>query len=128
MNERLTRVIQNYEVKLRLGACGRLSERELRTRVARYGSAAAKDDVVLVQTRQVLCSHGVVTMMFPYYHAFSREASKLRRKDLSPETRQEEFAILVAKWVARGLLQAVLLDIGLNLFSLRLPAPPAEPR
>jgi hypothetical protein len=124
MSDRLTKVIGNYEVKLRLGANGRLSEGEIRQRVVRYGIAAAQEDGVLSQVRQVLCSAGVVTMMFPYYHAFSRELGKITRQESSAERIQEEFAVTVAKWTARGLLQAVLRDIGATVFNLSMPTPP----
>lgn len=124
MSDRLNRVIGNYEVKLRLGANGRLSEREIRTRVARYTVAALDEERVLQAVRQVLCSNGVVTWSFPFYHAFSRELGKLKRAEMSPERLQEEFIVKVAKWVSRGLHQPVLLEIGLSVFDLMPPSAP----
>jgi hypothetical protein len=126
MSNRLMRVIGNYETKLRLGANGRLTEDEIRRRVDRYTFAAVDEDCVLQQVRQVLCSHGVVTMMFPYYHAFSRELGKLSRLDVSAYCRQEELMRLATKWVVRGLEQAVLFDIAANVFGLEPPNPPGD--
>ena len=126
MSDRLMRIVRNYEVKTRLGANGRLSESEIRGRVVAYGIAAAKEDHVLQQVRQVLCSHGVATMHFPYYHAFSRELGRLNRGELSAESRQRELAAYVAKWVARGLVQSVLVEIAKTVFDLELPVPPAD--
>jgi len=126
MSDRLQRVIGNYEVKLRLGANGRLAEDQLRARVDRFGTAMAQEDAVLHMVRQILCSHGVVMMMFPYYHAFSRELGKLCRQDYSAESLQEMYAVCVAKWVMRGLLRPVLVDIGANAFNLALPLPPGD--
>ena len=120
----MTRVVQNYEAKLRLGVNGPLSESEVQRRVAHYSTAAAVDDIVLDQVRQVLCSAGIVPMMFPAYHAFSRELEKLTRQDLSHESMRIEYAITVSKWVARGLVQSVLKDIGCIVFNLAMPAPP----
>jgi hypothetical protein len=124
MSDRLTRIISNYETKLRLGAVGRLSQAEINSRVGRFTHAAVAEHVVYLQVRQILCSHGVSTMMFPYYHSFSRELGKLTRQETSPEIRQQEMAVLLAKWVMRGLLQPALLDIAWNIFNLEMPAPP----
>jgi hypothetical protein len=121
MSNRLTKVVQNYEVKLRLGAGGRLSEGEIRRRVTGYSIFAAKDNLILTQVRQVLCSHGIVPMMFPAYHAFSRELGKQSRQDYSAENLQRMLAVTVAKWVMRGLVQAALLDIALIVFNLSPP-------
>jgi hypothetical protein len=126
MSERLLRVVGNYETKLRLGANGRLSESEIQSRVAHYSVSAAMEDLVLDQVRQVLCSHGVATISFPYYHAFSRELGKLTRQEQSEESLRLEYAIAMSKWVARGLEQSVLKDIGLSVFNLVMPMPPSE--
>jgi hypothetical protein len=126
MSDRLSRIVRNYEVKLRLGAAGQLSEGEIRGRVARYSYAAAHEDYVLNQVRQVLFGLGVSTITFPYYHAFSRELGKLCRQELSPESRQEELVVITMKWVMRGLSQQALLDIALNVFNLQLPSPPED--
>ncbi|GEM_PF-1413605 len=126
MSNRLTKVVQNYEVKLRLGAGDRLSEREIRRRVAGYSIFAAKDDLVLTQVRQVLCSHGIVPMMFPAYHAFSRELSKLTRQEFPPESMERMMVTLATKWVMRGLSQTALLDIALIVFNLSPPRSPSD--
>jgi hypothetical protein len=118
---RLDRIVDNYEVKLRLGAAGRLSEREIRARVERFSIFAAREDVVLNQTRQVLCSHGVATMMFPAYHAFSRELGKLTREAISVETLQRAMMAAAEKWTMRGLRREALLDIAINIYHVYPP-------
>ena len=127
MSDRLFRMIDNYEIKLQLGANGRLSPEQIEDRVRRYAHAAAAEHVVYVQTRQILCSHGVQTMVFPYYHSFAREMGKLCRTEPSPAWRSRALATISAKWVARGLDEAVLLDIALNLFNLSPPDPESAP-
>jgi hypothetical protein len=121
---RLFRVIDNYEVKLRLGAGGRLSEAEISRRVGRYSVAAAQEDMALNMTRQVLCSHGVVTIMFAAYHAFSRELGKLTRQEISMNTLQREMMAAAEKWTMRGLRREVLLDIAVNVYNVY--PPPAQ--
>jgi hypothetical protein len=123
---RLSQVIENYELKLRLGAGGKLSESEINRRVGRYSMAAVQEDMVLNMTRQILCSHGVATMMFPAYHAFSRELGRLSREEISADTLQREMMVTAEKWMIRGLLREVLLDIALNIFNVEPPADPAE--
>jgi hypothetical protein len=118
-------MIENYEVKLRLGANGPVSEKDIVNRVARFSVAAANEDMVLNQTRQVLCSHGVVTMMFPAYHAFTRELGMLAREAVSTETLTVEMMATAEKWVMRGLRREVLLDIALNIYNLEPPPDPS---
>ena len=118
---RLDRIIDNYEVKLRLGAGGRLSEREITDRVRRFSGTAAREDMVLNETRQVLCSHGVATIMFAAYHAFTRELGKLTRQEISMETLQREMMVAVEKWTIRGLRREVLLDIAINVYNVYPP-------
>ena len=118
---RLFQVIENYELKLRLGANGRLSEPEIKQRVARYSIAAAHEDMVLNQTRQVLCSAGIHTIVFPMYHAFTRELGKLTREAVSAETLRKEMMVAAEKWTLRGLRREVLLDIALNIYSVAPP-------
>ena len=118
---RLDRIVDNYEVKLRLGAGGRLSEREIADRVQRFSGTAAREDMVLNQTRQVLCLHGVHTINFVAYHAFTRELGKLTREEISVDTLQREMMVAVEKWTIRGLRREVLLDIAINIYHVYPP-------
>jgi len=118
---RLDRIIDNYEVKLRLGAAGPLTEREIKMRVDRFSIAAAREDMVLNQTRQVLCGHGVHTINFAAYHAFTRELGRTARSEASYETLQAQMVALVEKWVVRGLRRGVLLDIAANIYNVPPP-------
>jgi|WetSurMetagenome_2_1015567.scaffolds.fasta_scaffold1002006_1 hypothetical protein len=124
MSDRLERVVQNYEIKLRLGAGGKLSEHEIRKRVDGYSRFAVNDDLVLTQVRQVLCMHGIVPMVFPAYHAFSRELGKLTRQDISAESQGRMMMVLLEKWAMRGLSQKALLDIAVNVFNIKPPDSP----
>ena len=126
MSDRVTRIVQNYELKTRLGANGRLSEREIMRQVNNYGHAVVRDDTMLTGVRQVLCSRGVSTIMFASYHAFARELAKFQRQGVTGESMSYELAMLVAKWVARGLEQAALVDIAMTVFAISMPKPPAD--
>jgi hypothetical protein len=121
MIDRAARSARNYEVKLRLGACGRLSEEEIQRRVGGYTCRAYEQQAVNVQVRQALCSQGVVSTWFPMYHAYARELGKLKRLD-SPEARFEALRATAAKWTARGLSAAALREIAESVFNLPWPA------
>jgi hypothetical protein len=120
------RQMENYEAKLRLGAAGPLSDSEIQARVTRYGMFAAKQTWLVATVRQILCSAGIVPMMFTAYHCFSREMDKLSRQDYSIETKEGMMVALADKWVMRGLSRPVLLSIAAVIFNIAPPATPSE--
>jgi hypothetical protein len=120
---RLDRIVENYELRLRQGAAGRLRESVIRERVERYSIAAARQDLQIQQVRQVLCGAGVTTIMFPMYHAFSRHLDKLSRQDITDKTRQGAMMASVTTWEMRGLLRPVLVAIAADVYNIPLPEP-----
>jgi hypothetical protein len=126
MSERLFRSIDNYELSLRQGANGRLSESVIRQRVGRFSLAAVRQDLLLDKVRQVLCSAGVHTIEFPMYHAFSRHVDKLSRQDISRETFVRAVMTSVTAWEMRGLLRPVLLAIARDVYNITLPGPSTD--
>jgi hypothetical protein len=123
MSERLFRAIDNYELSLRRGVNGRLSESVIRQRVERFSQAAVRQDLLLDQVRQVLCSAGVHTIEFPMYHAFSRHVDKLSRQEISHETLQRAVMASVTTWEMRGLLRSVLLAVAADVYNIGVPEP-----
>jgi hypothetical protein len=121
MNEGIPQAVVNYEAKLRLGACGPLSEAQIREQSARYGAVYALMKRAVEDGRAVLVLAGVSTVWFPYYHSFTRELFKLTRREPPPAVLAAEYAQTVEKWRLRGLDQAVLKEIGLVVFNLPWP-------
>ena len=76
------------------------------------------------QVKQVCDSAGVSTIQYPFYLCFGREMWALIRKDISGESAAMEAAILVTKWTARGLTQAVLQAIRTDVFNVAAPVAP----
>ncbi len=76
------------------------------------------------QVKQVCDSAGVPTITYPFYLDFGREMWKLSRQEFSGESLAEEAATLIAKWVARGLTQAVLESIRTGVFNVVAPSAP----
>ncbi len=77
-----------------------------------------------LQVKQVLDSSGVPTRDYPSYLAFGRELWALGRKEISGESAAQEAAVLIAKWVARGLTQSVLQAIRTDVFNIGAPIAP----
>jgi len=77
-----------------------------------------------LQVKQVCDSAGVSTIQYPFYLNFGRELWALSRKDISGESYAKEAAILVTKWTARGLTQAVLQAIRTDVFNVAAPVAP----
>ena len=77
-----------------------------------------------LQVKQVCDGAGVPTIQYPFYLCFGREIWALTRKEISGESLAQEAAILIAKWVARGLTQSVLQAVRTDVFNVAAPIAP----
>ena len=77
-----------------------------------------------LQVKQVCDGAGVATIQYPFYLCFGREMWSLTRKDISGESLAKEAAVLVAKWKARGLTEAVLQAVRTDVFNVVAPIAP----
>jgi hypothetical protein len=77
-----------------------------------------------LQVKQVCDGAGVATIQYPFYLCFGRQMWALTRKDISGESLCKEAAVLVAKWKARGLTEAVLQAIRTDVFNVVAPVAP----
>ena len=77
-----------------------------------------------LQVKQVCDGAGVPTIQYPFYLNFGREIWALTRKEVSGESLAQEAAILIAKWVARGLTQSLLQAIRTDVFNVSAPIAP----
>jgi hypothetical protein len=126
MSERLFRSIDNYELSLRQGANGRLSEKAIRERLGNYSRMAVIQEQELLFVKQVLNGFGVSTIIFPMYHAFSRRVSKLKRQYIGGEALVDAVSNEAAKWEMRGLLRQVLIAIASDVYNIVVPDPSGE--
>ena len=76
------------------------------------------------QVKQTCDAAGAPTIQYPFYLCFGREIWALTRKDISGESMAQEAAVLIAKWVARGLMQSVLQAIRTDVFNVAAPIAP----
>jgi hypothetical protein len=77
-----------------------------------------------LQVKQVCDGAGVSVITYPFYLCFGREMWALTRKDISGESMAKEAAVLIAKWKARGLTEAVLQGIRTDVFNVSAPIAP----
>ncbi len=76
------------------------------------------------QVKQTLDAAGVATILYPSYLCFGREMWHLYAKEITGESAAKEAATLIAKWVSRGLTQAVLQAIRSQVFNVPAPSAP----
>ena len=76
-----------------------------------------------LQVKQVLDGLGVSVAQYAMYLAFGRELWALTRKEISGESAAMEADVLLQKWVARGMAQAVLEAIRTQVFNIVAPTP-----
>jgi hypothetical protein len=76
-----------------------------------------------LQVKQVLDMAGASVIEYPFYLNFGREMWRLKRSDFSGDALAEEAAVLIGKWVARGLTQSVLETIRTQVFDVSAPTP-----
>ena len=77
-----------------------------------------------LQVKQVYDGAGASVIQIPFYLCFGREMWSLTRKELSGEAMAKEAALLIAKWKARGLTEAVLQGIRTDVFNVSAPIGP----
>jgi hypothetical protein len=77
------------------------------------------------QVKQVCDLAGSSVIQYPFYLDFGRELwSMTHERELSGEAAAQAAAVLIAKWVARGLTQAVLETIRTGVFNISAPVGP----
>ena len=76
------------------------------------------------QVKQTCDAAGVSTIQYPFYLCFGRELWSKSQKEMSGESLSKEAAVLVTKWTARGLTQAVLQAIRSQVFNVPAPVAP----
>jgi len=93
--------------------------------LTRMASQTAAIVSMEIQVKQTCDAAGVSVITYPFYLDFGRELwHKLHEREMSGESAAMEAATLIAKWVARGLTQAVLQSIRTDVFNVAAPSAP----
>ena len=94
------------------------------TMLANVTSSFTSLALMETQVKQTCDAAGVSTIQYPFYLCFGRELWSLQRREMSGESLAKETAVLVTKWTARGLTQAVLQAIRTQVFNVAAPVAP----
>ncbi len=115
---------QKYDAKYTPANLTRDLTAQLPNMTARFTAVVPMLVASETAVKQVCDAAGVPTIQYPFYLCFGRELFSLQRKEISGESLAVEAALLIAKWVARGLTSAVLTSIRSGVFSIPAPAAP----
>jgi hypothetical protein len=119
-----TKRINNWNEKYNLERVNAILTEKRPTMLQNMTAVAPLIAAMELQVKQVCDGAGVATIQYPFYLCFGREMWALTRKDISGESLAKEAAVLVAKWKARGLTEAVLQAVRTDVFNVVAPVAP----
>ncbi len=119
-----TKRIANWDGKYNLERVNAILTEKRPTMLQNVSSVVPLMTAMELQVKQVCDGAGVATIQYPFYLCFGREMWKLTRSDISGESLAMEAAVLIGKWKARGLTEAVLQAIRSDVFTVPAPVGP----
>jgi hypothetical protein len=119
-----TKRIANWNVKFNTERIKATLDEKRPAMLANVTAVTPMITAMELQVKQVCDGEGVPTIQYPFYLCFGREMWALTRRDISGESLALEAAVLIAKWVARGLTQSVLQAIRTDVFNVAAPVAP----
>jgi hypothetical protein len=119
-----TKRIANWNVKYNTERIKAVLDEKRPTMLANVNAVIPMMTAMELQVKQVCDGIGAPTIQYPFYLCFGREMWALTRKDISGESLAQAAAVLIAKWVARGLTQATLEAVRTDVFNVVAPAAP----
>jgi len=119
-----TKRVNNWNQKYNLERVNAILTEKRPTMLQSMSAVAPLIAAMELQVKQVCDGAGVATIQYPFYLCFGREMWALTRKDISGESLAKEAAVLVAKWKARGLTEAVLQAVRTDVFNVVAPVAP----
>jgi hypothetical protein len=118
-----TKRINNWNEKYNLERVNAILTEKRPTMLQNMTAVAPLIAAMELQVKQVCDGAGVATIQYPFYLCFGREMWALTRKDISGESLAKEAKVLVDKWKARGLTEAVLQAVRTDVFNVAAPLP-----
>jgi hypothetical protein len=119
-----TRRIEKWDAKFDTAAIKATLDKMRPKMLTNASNAFVSLALMETQVKQVCDGAGVPTIAYPFYLCFGREVWSLLRKEMSGESMADECAILIAKWVSRGLQAPVLQAIRSDVFNVPAPIAP----
>lgn len=119
-----TKRIANWDEKYNLERINAILTEKRPTMKTSMSVAFTSIALMETKVKQVCDLSAVPTIQYPFYLCFGRELWSLTRKEISGDSLMAEAAILIAKWVARGLQAPVLETIRTEVFNVGAPVAP----
>jgi hypothetical protein len=94
------------------------------TMVSKATERATELSTIEDRVKATLAGENVITSDYPKYHAFARQIYKLQRRFGGGTGLMDEVALLLAKWKARGCIEAVLIKVRNEVFAIAAPSVP----
>lgn len=115
--------VHKYDLKLTKAGILRDLTAKVDDMKLRFNSATISLALMETSVKQQCDGAGVPIIHYPFYLDFGREMwHEINGIELSGESAAQEAAILIAKWVARGLTSSVLQAIRTQVFNVEAPA------
>ena len=119
-----TKRIANWNEKYNLERVNAVLTEKRPTMLQNMSAVVPMMTAMELQVKQVCDGAGVPIIQYPFYLCFGREMWSMIRKDISGESAAQAAAVLIAKWVSRGLQQPVLQAIRTDVFNVAAPIAP----
>jgi len=119
-----TRRISNWDAKYNTERIKAVLDDKRDAMFSRFAAVVPALVTMETEVKQTLDALGVSTIDYPFYLSFGREVWRLIDHEVSGESLAIEVAILIDKWVGRGLTQSVLEAIRTQVFNVSAPVGP----
>ncbi|MCX6841264.1 MAG: hypothetical protein NTX53_03125 [candidate division WOR-3 bacterium] len=119
-----TKRTQNWDSKFDTAAIKATLDKKRPKMLEHVEAVFSSIAIMETEVKQTCDAAGVSTIQYPFYLCFGRELWSKSRKEMSGESLAKEAAILITKWTARGLTQAVLQAIRSQVFNVAAPVAP----
>ncbi len=108
---------RKYERALIHGEVPRRVDGDVRKQFDAFREKAERDEVLMGQVRQLLCSRGIDPSRFLPYLNFALHVAKLKRMNLG-DMLADQVAMAICLWTAKGRDPAVLRQICADVFNI----------
>jgi len=116
------RRMQKFQAKYDPDAIRNAIEKQMDSILEQQTAAQTELEKVENLTKIVLGQENVPTPLIPAYMAYARQIWKIRNK-FSSEMLKTEADIMLYKWTRRSLVEAILIRIRDEIFTLQAPTP-----
>lgn len=122
-SDRVGRSCDNYALKLSNGRGAVRRDGNIRAQAEHYASTQVRMGLLRSMTAVILDSHGVPSIVRPFYYSFVLKLAKFTEQEWSGESLHIEGRLQVDLWAARGLERNILVEVALQVLNMDLTGP-----